>query len=123
MIVLKCFAIYILHITEEIYQGYFAGHVEAISIHKALIGPVSYTGGISEEDRKIGETAVKIISELRKYKSGNNLSLKENIGSVTFILDTDTDLKDALEDIKATCSCREIKLIRGENFGISEIQA
>ena len=120
---LKCFAIYIPHITEEIYQGYYAEHEEAISIHNALIGPVTYTGGITEEDHKGGETAVKIISELRKYKSGNNLSLKETIGSVTFIIDTDIDLKDALEDIKATCSCREIKLIRGETFEISEIQA
>ena len=116
---LKCFAIYIPHITEEIYQGYFAEHEEAVSIHKALIGPISCGCGASEEDHRIGESAVWIIEQLRKYKSENNLSLKEAIGSVTVILDT--DLKDALEDIKATCSCREIKLIRGETLKIGKI--
>ncbi|MBO4414428.1 MAG: valine--tRNA ligase [Lachnospiraceae bacterium] len=115
---LKCFAIYIPHITEEIYQGYFASHEEPISIHKALIGPVNACADISEEDYKTGEMAVDIISEFRKYKSERNLSLKDTIDSALIRLDTDIELKDALEDIKAVCACRDISISRGETFGV-----
>ena len=87
-----------------------------------MIMPISCSAEAGEEDHRIGESAVKIIEQLRKYKSENNLSLKEAIGSVTLSLDTDTDLKDALEDIKATCSCKEIKLIRGETLKIADIR-
>ena len=118
---LKCFAIYIPHITEEIYQGYYKDHEEEISIHKTIIGPIPDEYGITEKDYKIGETAVAIISELRKYKSERNLSLKETIDTVHITLDKDMSIEDAIGDIKATCSCGNIILNEGDSFEVNVI--
>ena len=118
---LKCFAIYIPHITEEIYQGYYKDHEEEISIHKTIIRPIPDEYGISEKDYQIGETAVAIISELRKYKSERNLSLKETIDTVHITLDKDMSIEDAIGDIKATCSCGNIILNEGDSFEVNVI--
>ena len=116
---LKCFAIYIPHVTEEIYQGYFAAYEEPISIHKALIGPIADKDDITEEEFKAGEKAVDIISELRKYKSERNLSLKETINAAEVQMDYDIELKDAIDDIKAVCSCRDIRISKGDTFEVN----
>lgn len=115
---LKCFAIYIPHVTEEIYQGYYVEHEEAISIHKSIINPISCLSVADAEDFEIGEKAVKIISELRKYKSERNLSLKEEIGLVKVQLDKEMNFKDALDDIKATCSCKNIETLVAGTFKV-----
>ncbi|MBP5330892.1 MAG: class I tRNA ligase family protein, partial [Lachnospiraceae bacterium] len=119
---IKCFAIYIPHITEEIYQGYFIKHEGEISIHKTIIGPIPDECGITENDLKAGRIAIDIISEIRKYKSERNLSLKETIDTVQIILDQDIDLSAVIDDIKATISCSNIILSKGENFAVSVIE-
>lgn len=116
---LKCFAIYIPHVTEEIYQGYFAGQEEAVSIHRSFIKPVPVAADSGDTAFEVGEAAVKIISELRKYKSEHNLSLKEEIETVNVQLDKEIDLKDAAEDIKATCSCKRMTLEAGGTFRVT----
>lgn len=116
---LKCFAIYIPHVTEEIYQGYFVEHEESISIHKAIIEPITTSSEIIANDFEIGDKAVKIISELRKYKSERNLSLKEDIASVKVQLEKELAFGDAIEDIKATCSCKNITLTLGDLFAVT----
>lgn len=115
---IKCFAIYIPHVTEEIYQGYFVNYEGNISIHSSLIEPISVAKEFTEEEYQIGKIAIKIISELRRYKSENNLSLKAEIASVEVILQNELNLGDSLEDIKATCSCKEIIITNGENFEV-----
>ncbi len=116
---LKCFAIYIPHVTEEIYQDYFAQHEDAISIHRSLIRPIREGAEIHPGDFEVGETAVKIISELRKYKSERNLSLKEALGNVTVQLEKDLDMSGAVSDIRATCSCGAITFKVGETFEVT----
>lgn len=116
--ILKCFSIYIPHVTEEIYQEYFVEHEDAVSIHKSIIEPISVKNDFSNEDFEIGEVALSIISELRKYKSERNLSLKEELENVTVQLKKNFDLKDSLEDIKATCSCKNMKIVIGEEFSV-----
>lgn len=116
---LKCFAIYIPHVTEEIYQGYYVEHEDAISIHRSIIEAIPVASDFAEEDFEVGEVAVKIISELRKYKSERNLSLKEEIENVTVQLDKEIDFKDAIEDIKATCSCKNMTLKVGSEFSVT----
>lgn len=111
---IKCFAIYIPHITEEIYQGYFVKFEPEKSIHRSQILPISISNTFGELEYQIGKIAIKIISELRKYKSENNLSLKAEIEKVRLYLPKEMELGDALEDIKATCSCKEIEIIEGE---------
>lgn len=115
---IKCFAIYIPHVTEEIYQGYFVNYEGNISIHSSLIEQIPVSKEFTEEEYQIGKTAIKIISELRRYKSENNLSLKAEIASAEVILQNELNLGDSLEDIKATCSCKEIVITSGENFEV-----
>jgi len=116
---LKCFAIYIPHVTEEIYQDYFAQYEDAISIHRSLILPICEDDEIHPDNFEVGETAVKIISELRKYKSERNMSLKEALGNVTVQLEKDLDMSGVVSDIRATCSCGEIKFKVGGTFEIT----
>ena len=117
---MKCFAIYIPHITEEIYQGYFVNHESAISIHCTAIKPIEsdFVDDFSYDDVEIGKVAVEIIGKLRKYKSENNLSLKNSVSSVTVTLPKKMDLGNTIEDIKSTCSCEEIIVQMGNEFNV-----
>lgn len=116
--IVKCFAIYIPHVTEEIYQGYFVNLENAVSIHQSIIEPLPEAKEFTTNDFEIGETALKIISELRRYKSENNLSLKAEIDNVDIALPDNIDLGDSLEDIKATCSCNNISVIQGKELKV-----
>jgi valyl-tRNA synthetase len=116
---LKCFAIYIPHITEEIYQGYFVEHEDAISIHRSLIQPIETGVELSKDEFEAGEAAVEIISEIRKYKSERNLSLNEELGDIKVVLVKDVDFKDVIDDIRATCSCGKLTISKGDAFSVT----
>ncbi|MEF9840221.1 MAG: class I tRNA ligase family protein, partial [Lachnospiraceae bacterium] len=104
----KCFAIYIPHVTEEIYQGYFVEQEEANSVHRTIIGPIPESEEFTTNEFKIGEMALEIISELRRYKSEKNLSLKAKIPNIEITLPKNIELRDSLDDIRAACSCNNI---------------
>lgn len=114
----KCFAIYIPHVTEEIYQGYFVDHEDVISIHRTIIEAIPENKEFTANEFEIGETALDIISELRRYKSENSLSLKSEIPSVSIVLPERIDLGDALDDIRATCSCKNITIFKGDELKV-----
>lgn len=115
---IKCFAIYIPHVTEEIYQGYFVNFEDAVSVHRAIIEPISVSSEFTANEFEIGETALKIISELRRYKSEKNLSLKTEINDVEITLPKNIVLGDALDDVKATCTCKNITIKDGDNLTV-----
>lgn len=117
--IIKCFAIYIPHITEEIYQGYFVNFEDAISIHRNIIEPIKVSSELSENDFEIGKIVTKIISQIRKYKSENNLSLKKEIEKVEVQLAEEYLFGDAIDDIKATCSCKELVIVKGNEFKVT----
>lgn len=117
---LKCFAIYFPHITEEVYQNYFKDYENEISIHKAILSPINH----SEPDDSIislGDEVLSIITSLRKYKSENNLSLKAEIDKVIVTSKNVEFIKSSDMDIKATCSCKEIEYKLSENFSVEII--
>lgn len=106
---LKCYGIYIPHITEEIFNNYFNKTEQLRSIHLATFASI-----VSEENPdakqmiKEGDKVVDIISQIRRYKSENNLSLKEEIEKITMKGSNFTFIKSAEADIKAACSGRNI---------------
>ena len=113
----KCFAIYIPHITEEIYQGYFVNMEDAVSIHVSTIEPIAHEFDISKES---ASKALEIISQLRRYKSEKNLSLKEEIPHAKVTLPEGIVLpEDAVVDIKATCVCTDLEIANGDNFEVT----
>lgn len=119
--IIKCFAIYIPHITEEIYQGYFVNVEKIKSLHSTIIGSINCSM-LDDSSYSIGEYALDIISELRKYKSENNLSLKAEIEKATVYLPSGIDLSDAMVDIKATCSCKNIDVINSDEFKVEIVE-
>lgn len=115
---IKCFAIYIPHVTEEIYQGYFVGMENIVSIHRNLIEQIPFHFDEQVELDRIGQTTVNIIAEMRKTKSERALSLKEEIKEAVVTIADDLDLSGVVEDIKATCTCRKLTINQGGKFSV-----
>lgn len=108
--ILKLYAIYVPHITEYIYQEFFRQHENSISLHKLYWETEKPT---DDEIIIFGEKLKDIISETRKYKSENSLSMKAEIEEIVITTeDKFTELfKQTIGDIKACCRAKEIKII------------
>ncbi|MDR7855158.1 valine--tRNA ligase [Tissierella sp.] len=107
--ILKLYAIYVPHITEYIYQEFFRQREKGISLHKLYWETEK---PIDDEIIIFGEELKDIISETRKYKSENSLSMKAEIEEVVITTeDKFTELfKQTIGDIKACCNAKEIKI-------------
>lgn len=115
---LKCFAIYVPHITEEIYQGYFCYTEEHKTIHALNLDLINNGIDFNKLDNKIASTTLEVIASLRKYKSENNFSLKTEIENVYLKLPKEIDLGKTIEDIKTTCVCKNINIVEGDELQI-----
>lgn len=78
--ILKMYSIYIPHVTEYIYLKGFKDFEQIISIHKTLWPKVE---NINEDILDFGEQIKKVVLDMRKYKSDNNLSMKSEVDSLT----------------------------------------
>jgi valyl-tRNA synthetase len=117
---IKCFAIYIPHVTEEIYQGYYAALEDAVSVHVSQIAPIVTDSFDSEHPLKNADTAVEIISQLRGWKSERKLSLKEELAKVEVTLPEGVSLpEDAIVDIKATCAVGDLAFTSGTELTVT----
>ena len=108
---LKLFAIYLPHITEEIYQAYFREFEGEKSIHLTQIEKLDVL-----EDKKVlsaGEEAVEVVSKIRAFKSENNLSLKEPLNLVE-VVGYSGELEFFKEDLMAVGSIENLKFENGE---------
>ncbi len=108
--ILKLYAIYVPHITEHIYQNYFREKEGYLSIHRLCWEKISY---IDEEIITFGEELKDVIAKVRRYKSENSLSMKAEIPEIKIeTTEIYAELyKATIEDIKACCSARDIKII------------
>ncbi len=113
---LKMFSIYMPHITEEIYQDYYAKIEGCDSIHLSKYldlgdAPSVVFGGYRVCD---------IVGEVRKFKSQNNMSMKDEIAKIV-VKDDDRNLdfiKSCLDDIKAVCNIKDVEFIKSNNFSV-----
>jgi len=110
--VLKLYAIYVPHITEYIYQSYFRQHEKSISLHRLQWEPDK---AVDNDIIRFGEKLKDVISETRKYKTENALSMKSEIEKV--VIDTDENLaglfQQTINDIKACCHAKAIEIRAG----------
>lgn len=113
---LQLFAIYMPHITEEIYMNYFNQFFKEKSIHLTSIGKIEM--GCSDDILKNGDAAVEVISRVRRYKSENNLSLKTEIDSITLYSPINNYLKSVEDDIKATTNVSRILYETSESLEV-----
>lgn len=111
--VLKMIAPIMPHVSEEIYQDYFAKKEKKKSIHISD-WPKKFN---LKGDLKDGEKAVEIITKVRQFKTKHKKSLKEE---VNLVLDKklEKSLKPFLKDLEAVCNT---KIEFGKQFKISFI--
>ncbi len=107
---LKMFAIYMPHITEEIYMDTFGNLRGEKSIHLAnfLNSPIE----IDENLSKLGDEVCEIVSAIRGEKSKNNVSLKTEVENLVIKGFSDS-VKLAEEDIKAVGNVKQISYQNG----------
>ena len=100
------------HITEEIYHLYFADREKKKSIHVSL-WPLFAPKLVDEKAELAGDLGVDIINAVRKYKSEQQLSMKE--GFTRLVLgNEDLEFREMIKsmeaDLKAVLNVKEIVL-------------
>jgi valyl-tRNA synthetase len=110
--VLKLLAPIMPHITEEIYQHYFAQFEQARSIHQA-IWPAGHAAWGDVEAEAFGEEIIAIATEVRRYKSNHQLSLGAEFAQLILVTDNKTaemNLRRSYDDLQSVTRAREIVL-------------
>ncbi|MGM5484876.1 MAG: valine--tRNA ligase [Nanobdellota archaeon] len=108
--VIKLFAPIMPFITEEVYHMHFAEKEGRMSVHLSD-WPEHYDELIDDELEEEGDYFTKVLSEVRKYKSENNLSLKEELPK----LRVNREIK-AKDDFRAASKVKEIEEEPSEEF-------
>jgi valyl-tRNA synthetase len=111
--ILKLYSIYVPHIAEEIYQNHFAQYEGAKSIH--LMQWDRDKTGKDERILSFGDRLSQVVSDVRKYKSEKNISLKEPVEKLTIEVENEyaSFFEDGMMDLKACTGAIEIEIARG----------
>ncbi|HLC73395.1 MAG TPA: valine--tRNA ligase [Candidatus Nanoarchaeia archaeon] len=115
LIIIKLFAPIMPHITEEIYSIHYEKDEKYKSVHISKWPDFDKTLKDNHIE-KIGELFMKIVQEVRKFKTINKKSLKEEI-RITLPKKDYGNLGEVIMDLKAVTNAKEIKI--GKNFGLS----
>ncbi|MDP3734272.1 MAG: class I tRNA ligase family protein, partial [Nanoarchaeota archaeon] len=114
------------HITEEIYQLYFAEKEGKKSIHLSS-WPAFDAKHADDRVELIGDLGVDIINTVRKFKSENQLSLKEDLAELVLISE-EKDFEEMISaiqnDLKAVLKVRTISFsgetsLESEKFSVT----
>lgn len=79
--ILQMYAIYIPHVTENIYQVIYKKHEEINSLHQTKFENIQISKYFPESSKTM-EYILDIVEQIRKLKSNNQLSLKTEIDSL-----------------------------------------
>ena len=104
---LRLLAPFLPYVTEEIYRVYFKQEIE--SIHLTTWPEASKR---DEEAENVGDLVVEIINAVRKYKSEQKISLKEELSKLVVDEKSLELIKPALADLKAVLHVKDV--IAGE---------
>ncbi len=110
--VLKLYAVYVPHITDYIYQEFFRRHEKSISLHRLHWEKET---SVDSDIIQFGEILKNSVAEVRKYKTGNALSMKAEIDEMVIRADCGLAplFRRSTGDIRACCKAREIKIVEG----------
>jgi valyl-tRNA synthetase len=108
---LKLFAPFIPHICDEIYSTIFSEEFEEI-------GSINARGNWPKIDQKffdqklfeMGEAALEVIFEVRKFKSEKNISMKTTVKKL--VVNSQKDLLEISEDLKNVCNAEELEFVK-----------
>lgn len=116
--ILKLYAIFVPHITEEIYQDYYRSTEKNISLHN-----LKWDADTESDDDilSFGDDVKTLLNEVRKYKSERNLSMKADIESIIIRINGDKKdmLESAIKDLLACTSAEGINIEESDSFGVS----
>jgi valyl-tRNA synthetase len=120
---IKLFAPILPHVTEQIYQGVFAGSQgQGTSIHRSS-WPVVDEGYLDEEAEDFGEVLLEIATTVRRYKSERNLSLGTELSRLQLATGDAIlaqNLENAIPDLLSITRARliEISINDTQDFSI-----
>ena len=114
---LKLFAPIMPFITEEVYQAFFKGKESDLSIHLSS-WPIFDSNLIDAKSESAGDLAIKVLSEIRKYKSLNKLSLKAELDEVKIncSLEDKALLELVLDDLAVVGGVKEFVFANSKDF-------
>ncbi len=113
------FSIFFPFVTEDIYQALFK---EEKSVHITKINPLNLS---FEDEHRLGDKLLDIISIARGHKTKNEVSLKTEITLISLNLSDELTnaLKEAEMDFKACLFIKEIKINKHkDNFEVNDIK-
>ncbi len=103
---LKMFSPFVPHITEEIYQSYYAGIENKASVH--VSGYLNLGEKVDKSVLEKGEEVLDIVSAVRQFKSENKLSLKTELEDITITSKNCDFIKKTEADLKGVAGARKI---------------
>lgn len=108
---LKMFAIFLPHITEEIYNSYFVKFENQDSIHQTQLSYCPFEK-LDDQVLEDGEDLVDVVSKIRRFKTESGISQKVELSKV--VLTGYNNLKQFETDIKAVGSILNLEFVNGE---------
>jgi valyl-tRNA synthetase len=103
---LKLFAPIMPYITEEIYQLFYKETEKGKSLHLSS-WPKYDSKLVFEKEEEIGDRLIEVIAEVRKIKSENKVSLKEEVKELVLDL-KEEEVKEFLDDLKAVTKAKKV---------------
>lgn len=103
--ILKLMAPIMPYITEEIHSAYFSEKTKSIHLSE---WPAVRKELVDKKAEQAGDIAAAVISEVRKFKAGKNMSLKEELKKLVIKIKDKKLLEGLLDDLKATVHAKEI---------------
>lgn len=119
--IIRCMAPYLPHITEQLYQDYFRQYENHLSIHQTSFPEATHQtdtiNKISVSDFfHVADIAMDALSQVRKYKSDNQISLGAEVETV--IVSGDKEHQSAIHlfqaDLQAAMKAKNIQRQQGD---------
>jgi valyl-tRNA synthetase len=114
-VILKLFAPFIPHICEEIYAEIFSAEfAKTKSINARGTWPKADEILFDENLLKLGSEVLKVIFEVRKFKSQQNISMKTTVEKIK--INSNLDISAFVDDLKNVCNAAQIEFVASDNF-------
>lgn len=115
----KLYAPFMPFITDFVYRSYFKKYESDLSVHVSK-WPVFDESFIDLDAERSGDLAVKVLEEVRKFKSSNQLSLKADLSKVVISCNEEDllSLEKVREDIVKTGRILDLEFIEADKFKI-----
>lgn len=118
---LKLFAPFIPHLTEELYANIFADEfAQTTSVNARGNWPKLQDHHFSPRAYEVGNAALEVIFEVRRFKSDNNLSMKTTVAKIEVA--HATNLAAVLQDLENVCNAKEIEFKQSEELKVVVMQ-